>query len=162
MELDQQGLEADPQLQCRLALATGVEVGPGAQQQRLTGIQLRLAPENGGDAFLRAQIFLAPAPLRGAAGPDVDLAGGTEASAGGLFAAAEADTHRHGALGRQLVEVGIGTGDRLGVEGPVEQHDPFADEDVGAVLGLGRLLEPALGVDLALKGREGPDRGRAG
>lgn len=55
--------------------------------------------------------------------------------------------------------MGIGTGDRVGVEGAVEQLDPFADEDVGGVLGLDRLVEPALGFGLAIERREGADRG---
>lgn len=162
VELDQQGLEADPQLQRRLALAAGVEVGAGAQQQRLAGVQAFLPAEYRGDPFLRAQVFLTPPPFRGAAGPDVDLAGSAETPAGGLFAAAVADSHRHGALGRQLVDVGIGARDRVGVEGAVEQLDPFADEDVGGVLGPGRPIEPALRLGLTVERRKGPDRRRPG
>jgi len=162
VELDQQSLEADPQLQRPLALAAGVEIGAGAQQQRLAGVEALLAAEHRGDPFLRSQVFLAPPSFRGLAGPDVDLAGGAEAAAGGLFAAAEADPHRHGALGRELVDVGVGARDRLGVQGAVEQLDSLADEDVGGVLGLGRLVEPGLRLALVLEWREGPDRRRPG
>ena len=74
-ELDQQRLEADPQLQRRLAVAAGVEVGAGAQQQRLAGVDLLAAAEHGGDPLLRAQLLLAAPAARAAGGADVDLAG---------------------------------------------------------------------------------------
>jgi hypothetical protein len=83
-------------------------------------------------------------------------------SVGGLLAAAVADPHRHRALGGQLVRVGVGAGDGVDVKGSVEESDPLGDEDVGGVLGLGRLVEPAGGGVLVLEGREGPDRGGAG
>ena len=74
-QLDQQRLEADPQLQRRLAVAAGVEVGAGAQQQRLAGVDPLAAAEHRRHPLLRAQLLCAPPPARGAGGPDVDLAG---------------------------------------------------------------------------------------
>ena len=59
LELGQQRLEADPQLQRRLALAAGVEVGTGAQQQGLAGVDLFAAAEHRRHPFLRAQVFFA-------------------------------------------------------------------------------------------------------
>jgi hypothetical protein len=48
------------------------------------------------------------------------------------------------------------------VQGAVEQFHPLADEDVRRVLGLGRGVEPGLGLGLVLQRREGADRGRLG
>ena len=69
LQLDQQRLQPDSQLQRRLAVAAGVEVGAGAQQERLAGVEPLATAEHGGDPFLRAQVFLAPPAARGAAGP---------------------------------------------------------------------------------------------
>ena len=55
-QLGEQRLEADPQLQRRLAGAAGVEVGAGAQQHRLAGVDLLPPAEHGGDPLLRAQV----------------------------------------------------------------------------------------------------------
>ena len=68
LQLDQQRLEADPQLQGRLALAAGVEVGAGAQQQGLAGVEPLAAAQDCRDPFLRAQLLLAPAPAMRRAG----------------------------------------------------------------------------------------------
>ena len=57
LELDQQRLEPDPQLQRRLAMAAGVEVGAGAQQQRLAGVDPLAAAEHRGDPLLRPQLL---------------------------------------------------------------------------------------------------------
>ena len=46
------------------------------------------------------------------------------------------------------------------MKGSVEQVHPFADENVGGVLGLGRLVEPALRLLLIGEGGEGSDRRR--
>ncbi|HEX3239069.1 MAG TPA: hypothetical protein VHR18_02905 [Solirubrobacterales bacterium] len=56
----------------------------------------------------------------------------------------------------------IGGRDRLRVQGAVEQGDAVGDEDVGGVLGLGRGVEPGLGLLDRREGREGADRGGAG
>ena len=64
-ELGEQRLDADPQLQGRLAVAAGVEVGAGAEQQRLAGVEALAAAQDGGDPFLRAQLLLAAAAARG-------------------------------------------------------------------------------------------------
>lgn len=50
----------------------------------------------------------------------------------------------------------------MGVEGAVEQRQPFVDQDVEGVLGLAGLVEPAGRRLFALEGREGADRGRPG
>jgi hypothetical protein len=50
----------------------------------------------------------------------------------------------------------------VGVQGPVEQLDPFADEEVRRVLGLGRGIEPGLSVSLVLQWCEGADRSGPG
>ena len=68
-QLGEQRLEPDPQLQRRLALAAGVEVGAGAQQQGLADVEPLAAAEHRGDPFLRAQSLLAPPAPRGAAWP---------------------------------------------------------------------------------------------
>ena len=60
-KLDEERLEADPQLQGRLAGPAGVEVGPRAQQQRLAGVDPLAAAEHGGDPLLRPQLLGAPA-----------------------------------------------------------------------------------------------------
>ena len=57
LELDEQRLEADPQLQRRLAHAPGVEVGAGAQQQGLAGVDPLAAAEHRRDPLLRAQLL---------------------------------------------------------------------------------------------------------
>ena len=61
-QLGEQRFDADPQLQRRLAVAAGVEVGAGAQQQRLAGVEPLAAAEHRGDPLLRAQLLLAPPP----------------------------------------------------------------------------------------------------
>jgi hypothetical protein len=58
--------------------------------------------------------------------------------------------------------VGVRAGQRLDVEGAVEQPDSVGDEDVRGVLRLGCLVEPAGRVVLALEGGESPDRRGAG
>lgn len=60
-QLGQQGLKADAELQRRLAIAIGVQVGTGAQEERLTGIEALAAAEHGGDALLGAQLLVAQA-----------------------------------------------------------------------------------------------------
>ena len=45
-QLGQQSLEADSELQRRLAVAAGVEVGTSAQQQGLAGVDLLAASEH--------------------------------------------------------------------------------------------------------------------
>ena len=62
VELGEQRLEADPQLQRRLALAAGVEVGAGAQQQRLAGVEPLAAAQHRRHPFLRLQILFALPP----------------------------------------------------------------------------------------------------
>lgn len=62
LQLDQQRLEADPQLQCRLAVTAGVEVGSGAQQQRLADVCAFAAAEHRRDPFLGSEVFFAAAP----------------------------------------------------------------------------------------------------
>ena len=108
VELDQERLEADPQLQGRLAVAAGVEVGAGAQQQRLAGVDPLAPAEHGGDPLLRPQLLGARRAARGAGRPDVDVAGRRVAAGGDLFAAAVADPHRDRARGGQFADVGVG------------------------------------------------------
>jgi hypothetical protein len=48
----------------------------------------------------------------------------------------------------------------VGVEGAVEQRQPFVDQDVDGVLSLAGLVEPAGRGLLVLEGRESADRGR--
>ena len=92
LELDQERLEADPQLQRRLAVAAGVKVGAGAEQQRLAGVDLLAAAEHRGDPLLGAELLLAPFAARGR-GADVDVTGQREAARGDLVAAADPDPH---------------------------------------------------------------------
>jgi len=137
LQLDQQRLQAHPQLQRRLAVPARVEVGAGAEQEGLAGVSAFAAAEDRRDPFLRAQLLLAAAPARGA-GADVDLAGVAEAPDRGLFAAAEADQDPLGALGRELGPGRrVGAGERLRVQGAVEQLQRFVNEDLDGVLGLG-------------------------
>ena len=60
------------------------------------------------------------------------------------------------------MRVWIGAGEGVDVQGAVDEADPLADEDVGGVRGLGRLVEPAGGGLLVVEGGEGPDRGGPG
>lgn len=53
-------------------------------------------------------------------------------------------------------------GDRLGVEGSVEQRQPFVGEDLDRVLGLAGLVQPACRLGLVGQGGEGADRGCPG
>ena len=66
-ELDQQRLEADAELQRGLAVAARVEVGAGAEEQGLAGVELLAAAEDGGQSLLRAQLFVALAAAGGRA-----------------------------------------------------------------------------------------------
>ena len=93
-QLDQQRLEADPQLQGGLAGAAGVEVGAGSQQQRLAGVDLLSAAEHGGDPLLRAQLLLAPRRREVPAARTSMSRAADEATGRDLFAAAVADPHR--------------------------------------------------------------------
>ena len=122
-ELGEQGLESDPQLQRRLAAAAGVEVGAGAEQEGLAGVDPLAAAQHPGDPFLGAQVFLATFAPRCAGRLDVDLAGLAVGSLGGLLAAAVADPHGDRPLRRQGRGEGVGGGHRVGVEGVVEEGD---------------------------------------
>jgi hypothetical protein len=62
----------------------------------------------------------------------------------------------------QRLYLGVGGGDRLHVEGAVEQRQPLADQDVRRLLGLGCLVEPARGDAPIVEWGEGADRGGAG
>ena len=64
VELDEQRLEAYAELQGGLAGAAGVEVGAGAEDQGLAGVELLAAAEHRGDALLGAQLLVAPPPAR--------------------------------------------------------------------------------------------------
>jgi hypothetical protein len=120
------------------------------------------AAEHRRHSFLRPQLLLAAAPARGAGG-DVDLARFVEAADRGLLAAAVADQDPLGTLGGELAaRAGVGAGDRLRVQGAVEQLQPFVDEDVDGVLGLAGLLQPAGRLGLLGERGEGADRGRPG
>ncbi len=120
LQLDEESLEADPQLQRRLAVAAGVKVGTGAEQQRLAGVELLAAAEDGGDPFLWAQILLAPLALGAETRPDVDPSSLAEAPVGGLFAAGVAKQHSLRSLRGELHPgAGIGGADGLGVQRPV-------------------------------------------
>ena len=111
---------------------------------------------------MRAQLLLALAAA-GGAGADVDCAGVAEAAGGDFLAAAVADQDPLGRLGAELgVGARGGGGDRLGVEGAVEQRQPFVGEGLDRVLGLTGLVQPARRLALAGQGREGADRGRPG
>ncbi|MGN6663591.1 MAG: hypothetical protein ACTHK6_05225 [Solirubrobacterales bacterium] len=163
LQLDQQRLGAHPQLQRRLAVAAGVEVGTRPQQQGLAGVEPLAAAEDGGDPFLGAQLFLAPSPSGPPPRPDIDLACFGEAAVGGLLAAAVADQDPLRPGGGELgAAAGIGRGDRLRVQRSVQQRDRFLGEDVDGVLGLAGLVQPAPRFLLAGEGGEGPDRGGAG
>ena len=54
-------------------MAPGVEVGAGAQQQRLAGVDPFAAAEHGRDPLLRPQLLGALSAARGAGGPDVGV-----------------------------------------------------------------------------------------
>ena len=102
-QLDQQRLEADPQLQRRLAVAAGVEVGAGAQQQRLAGVDPLAAAEHRGDPLLRPQLLVRAGGAARRRRPRTSTSRAAREAAGGdLLAAAVADPHRDRALGRQL------------------------------------------------------------
>jgi hypothetical protein len=57
-QLGQEGLNPDPQLERGLAPAARVEVGAGAQEQRLAGCDPLPAAQHRGHPFLRAQLLL--------------------------------------------------------------------------------------------------------
>ncbi len=159
LQLDQERLETDAQLQGRLAVAAGVEVGAGAEEEGLAGVGLLAAAEDGRHSFLRAQLFFAASPARGAGG-DVDLAGIAEAACGRLFAAAETDQDPLRPLGGKLgAGGGVGAGERLRVQGAVEQLQGFVDQDLDRVLGLRGFVKPACRFLFGLEAGEGADRG---
>jgi hypothetical protein len=142
-QLDQQCLQAHPQLQRRLAVAAGVEVGAGAEEEGLAGIRRFATAEHRRDPFLGPQLFFAAAPA-GGAGAGIDLAGLAEFAGSSLLTAAVADQDALSPLGGKLAAgMRIGAGERLRVEGAVQQFDPFFDEDVDRVLGLAGFIEPA-------------------
>ena len=63
LQLRQQRLEANPQLQGRLAGPIRIEVGTGPQQQGLAGVDPLAPAQHRCHPFLRSQVFLAlPAP----------------------------------------------------------------------------------------------------
>src|ERR1044072_3114645 len=143
LQLHEQRLEANPELQRGLTSSTGVEVGPGTQDQDLASVELLAPAQQGGNPFLRREFFLSLAPARGAAGPDVDLAGSREATVSEVLAVAEADPYGHRSLRHQPAAVWIGAGHRLCMQGAIEQPDPLGDEDVHRVLYFACLLQPA-------------------
>ena len=100
--------------------AAGVEVRTGAQQQGLAGVDPLLAPQHRGESLLRPQLLGAPPPARGAARPDVHLAGRGMAPGGDLLAAAVADADGDRALRCQFGQAGVGARCRLRVQGPVQ------------------------------------------
>jgi hypothetical protein len=162
LQLDQQRLESDAQLQGSLAVAAGIEVGAGAEQKGLAGVGALAAAEDRRHPFLRAQLLLAAA-ASGGAGGDVDLTGVAEAPDSGLLAAAEADQDPLRVLGGKLgAGRGIGAGQGLCVQSPVEQLQRFVDENLDGVLGLGCFVEPARRIFLSLEAGEGADRGDLG
>ncbi len=130
----------------RLAAATRVEVGAGAQDQGLAGVEALAATDHGGESLLRAQLFVAPAPLRAGRPTRVDLVRGGEATGGHLLAAAMADPDRRSPLGAQFGAERIGARDRVRVQHPVEQGERLGDRGVAHLLGGSGLLEPALRV----------------
>lgn len=161
-QLDQQRLEPHPQLQRRLAVATGVEVGAGPEKEGLAGVELLAAAEDSRDPFLRAQLLLAAATARGA-GSHLDVTGVAETAGRDLLAAAVADQDPHGCLGAELaVGSRCGGRDSLRVQGPVQQRQSIVDEDVDGVLRLAGLVQPACRLSLVRQRGEGTDRGRAG
>jgi len=113
VELDQQRLEPDAQLQRRLATAAGVEVGAGAQDKRLAGVELLAPAEHRGDSFLWAQVLLPLAAARAGASACGDVTCLGEAPGGDLGAAAVADSDRHGVLAAELGSKRVGSGDRV-------------------------------------------------
>jgi hypothetical protein len=99
LQLDQQRLEADPQLQRRLAVAAGVDVGAGSQQQGLADVSLFAAAEDRGHPFLGSQLFLTAPSARRAWG-DLHLAGVAKTAHRGFLAASVAEEDPLGCLGR--------------------------------------------------------------
>jgi hypothetical protein len=163
LHLDQQRLQSDPQLQGGLAVAAGVEVGPGAQQEGLAGVGLFAAAEHGSDPFLGPQLLFAALPSRGGAGAGVDLTRPAEASGRGFLAAGVADQDPLGPLrGQAAARARVGAGQGLCVQSAVEQAEALLDEDVDGVLGLAGFVQPAGGRLLVLEGAEGTDRRRPG
>ena len=118
-QLDEERLEADPQLQRRLAGAAGVEVGAGAQQQRLAGVDPLAAAEHRRDPLLRPQLLLALAPRARRGRPRTSTSRAAVKRAGGdLLAAAVADPDRDRALRRQFGADGVGGRRPRGRAGP--------------------------------------------
>ena len=97
----------------------------GREQQGLAGVDPLAAAEHGGDPFLGAQILLAPAPARGAAGPDVDLARDGEAAVGDLLAARRSRSAPRPPAPAQLV-AGVGGGDGVHVRARLSRPIPSA------------------------------------
>ena len=163
-QLGQQRLEADPQLQRRLAVAAGVEVGPGAQQQRLAGVDPLAPAEDRGGPLLGAQLFGAPASPRGAGRPDVDLPRRGEAPGRDLVAAAVADPHRHRPLrGSARARAGRRSPPPWAWSARLSRSIPSSTSVVDRVLGLERLARASAAASrLVGEGLEGPDRGRPG
>ena len=95
--LGQQRLQPDPELQRRLARPLAVEVGAGAQQQRLAGVGGLAAAEHGGDPLLRAQRLGAAARAGRRAGRSIASA---PAAVGDLVAGAVAEPGRRAPVPR--------------------------------------------------------------
>ena len=87
-------------------VAAAIEVGAGAQQQGLAGVEPLAAPEHCGQPLLRAQLFGSLLAPRGGASLRVDLARRAEVAVGDLLAAAVADPHRDRPLRRQRLQDG--------------------------------------------------------
>ena len=161
VELDQERLERDPQLQRRLTMAPGVEVGAGAQQQRLAGVDPFAAAEHRRDPLLRAQLLGALLAARCAGGPDVGVTGARVAADRHLLARSVADPHSVGVRGGQRAEMRVGGGGALGEQRPVEHGEPLSDEIVDRLVGLDRASQPALGLLRAREGTVGTHGGDA-
>src|ERR1044072_4629406 len=162
LQLHEQRLEANPELQRGLTSSTGVEVGPGTQEQDLARVELPAPAQRGRHPSLRREFSLALAPARGAAGPDVDLAGSREATVSEVLAVAEADPYGHRSLRHQPAAVRIGGRARLCMQGAIEEPDPLGDEDVHRVLYFACLLQPARCVLLRRERGERSYRGGSG
>lgn len=154
-QLDQEGLEADAELQGCLAIALAVQVGTGAQEQRLAGVEALASSQYGSKALLWAHLLVALAAARLRPKSGVDPPCFREESVRQLLAATEADSHRHCSGRRHRLRMRVGAGDRLGMQSAIEIVDALFQQAVNRLFVVAGGLEPAFGCGFISEGLEG-------
>jgi hypothetical protein len=143
LQLDQQRIEGDAELQGRLPHASRVEIGTGAEQQRLADIEVLAAAEHGRHPALRAQLVGPLSPSGTLSRTDLDVVCLAEAPRCDLLAAAISDSDRHRLPRTRFPDVWIGARHRLGVQRSAEQRDRLVGQGIGGLVP-DRLPQPGL------------------